>query len=426
MGNAEVLRLAAMALGGAFALCTAYQLVYLLRVLWHRERPLPPGRQYRYAVLICARNEQAVIGQLLDSVFRQDYPAEKFSVFVAADNCTDATAAVAREKGAFVYERTDAANTGKGYALQFLLEKIRQDHGDCFDGFFVFDADNLLRPDYITQMDCVFSRGYDAVTSFRNAKNYGDNWISAGYGLWFLRDSEYLNHARHLLGVDCVIGGTGFLFSAALLRRRGGWHFHLMTEDTQFTAACILAGERIGYCAQAEFFDEQPTAFRQAWRQRLRWVKGYIQVLRMYGRQLVVGAFGARRPGGRRQRAACYDMLMAYLSMVVCGAACAALQLAACVLELCAGTPPGTALLPLGGMLATMYGYFWLWGMVTTVAQWRRIHTGTWRRILYVFTFPLFMMTYLPISVAALFCRVEWEPIQHMEALSLQELECGE
>lgn len=51
----------------------------------------------------------------------------------------------------------------------------------------VFDADNLLSEDYISRMNETFSDGYRIITSYRNSKNYGDNWISAGYALWFLR-----------------------------------------------------------------------------------------------------------------------------------------------------------------------------------------------------------------------------------------------
>ena len=103
---------------------------------------------------------------------------------------------------------------GKGYALNWLLERIPVKK---YDGFLVFDADNLLRPDYLTEMNKTFSAGYSIVTSYRNTKNYGDNWISAGYGLWFLREARYLNGARMALGSSCAVSGTGFLFSRRVL-----------------------------------------------------------------------------------------------------------------------------------------------------------------------------------------------------------------
>ena len=83
-----------------------------------------------------------------------------------------------------------------------------------------------------------FSDGYQIVTSYRNSKNYGDNWISAGYALWFLRESRYLNHARFLLGTSCAVSGTGFLFSRRVLEvtMQGG------TRYQQDPASCSAAG----------------------------------------------------------------------------------------------------------------------------------------------------------------------------------------
>ncbi len=113
-----------------------------------------------------------------------------------------------------------------------------------YDAYLVFDADNLVAPDYIQEINKTFSTGYDIVTSYRNTKNYGDNWISAGYGLWFLREAQYLNRPRASIGASCGVSGTGFLFSARILQKCGGWHFFSLTEDIEFTAHNIVNGEK--------------------------------------------------------------------------------------------------------------------------------------------------------------------------------------
>ena len=280
-----------------FFLCYAYQFAYIPIAWLRRPRVYGSGRRNRFAFLIAARNEEAVIGQLLDSIRAQDYPADLFDIYVVADNCTDATAEVCRARGAFVHERQDKVKVGKGYALNWLLERIPVKK---YDGFLVFDADNLLRPDYLTEMNKTFSAGYSIVTSYRNTKNYGDNWISAGYGLWFLREARYLNGARMALGSSCAVSGTGFLFSRRVLHACGGWNFFLLTEDIQFTIDRVTSGEIIGYCPRAVFFDEQPTSFAQSWRQRMRWSRGYLQVLWYYGKRMIRGLFRPRKAISRR------------------------------------------------------------------------------------------------------------------------------
>ena len=239
------------------------------------------------------------------------YPRELFTVFVAADNCTDDTARVAREHGAVVHERFNTEKVGKGYALEFLYGKVVEEHGDAaFDAYIVFDADNVLDPRYLEEMNRTFSDGYEVVTSYRNSKNYGDNWISAGYALWFLRESEYLNHARMLLGTSCAVSGTGFLFSSKIMRETGGWKFFLLTEDIEFTVYNVVRGRKIGYAKNAELYDEQPVTFAQSWRQRLRWAKGYIQVWGKFGGSLLKNLFSEKFTS-------CYDMTMTIMPALV-------------------------------------------------------------------------------------------------------------
>ena len=399
-----------------FFVCYAYQFLYIPAVLWLRRRraalPAAPASNH-YAILICARNEAAVIGDLLASLRAQTYPRELLTVYVLADNCTDDTARIAREGGAVVYERFNRQQVGKGYALQTLLTHIARDVPAGYDGYFVFDADNLLSPDYIEQMNRTFSAGHDIITSYRASKNYGDNWISAGYALWFLRESRYLNHARSLLGTSCAVSGTGFLFSRAVLEETGPWPFHLLTEDIEFSIHEILQGRKIAFCPDAVLYDEQPTTFRQSWRQRLRWSKGYLQVFQRYGTRLLGGVL--------RGNFSCFDMSMAIMPAFVLSTVSIASNLALAVWGVWTGGSILIALQSLGQMLLSMYLTLFVIGAITTVTERRHIHTGRARRVLYVLTFPLFMFTYLPISLAALFSKGEWKPIEHrVSAASLR------
>ena len=393
-----------------FFACYAYQFIYIPVALLKKQKPLPDGQFHRFAVLIAARNEEAVIGNLIDSLKRQNYPAELIDIYVVADNCTDQTAAVARTHGAKVVCRNDRTHVGKGYALQYLLQHIPE----AYDAYLVFDADNLVAPDYVFEINKTFSVGYDIVTSYRNSKNYGDNWISSGYGLWFLREAQYLNRPRALLGASCGVSGTGFLFSRRILEQCGGWNFFLLTEDIEFTAYHITRGEKIGYCPSAEFYDEQPTRFKQSVRQRMRWVQGYLQVLRRYGKRLVYGCL--------RGSFSCFDMLMNIAPAAILAWVSVLLNLASVIYRFASGADMLAVVSSVGQSLLNLCLTVFVLGLITTISEWRNIHCSTGRKLLAVLTFPLFMLTYLPVTVAALVCKPGWKPISHNKNVPVQEL----
>jgi len=398
-----------------FTLCYSYQFFYILIPFILKEKKHKRTYLNRYAVLIAARNEENVIGNLIKSIKDQTYPAEYIDIYVVADNCTDSTAEVARVAGAEVYERFNKVDVGKGYALDYLTGIICESHEDgYYDGYFVFDADNVLEEDFISEMNKTFCDGHNIVTSYRNSKNYGDNWISAGYALWYVRESRFLNNARHLLGASCAVSGTGFLFSHKILKECGGWKFFLLTEDIEFSAHNILKGEKIAFCSGAYLYDEQPVKFRQAWRQRLRWSKGYLQVLKKHGWGLTKGIF--------RGSYSCFDLMMNIMPAMVLSIACIFLDLGFGVYNLIIGENAIILLQAVLQILLVAYTTLFLVGSIATLTEWERIYCPAWKKILYAFTFPLFMMTYIPIAVQAFLTKVEWKPIEHTKVKNLSEI----
>lgn len=272
------------------AATTFYHPIYCI-IGFFTTRKFPKAKNnHKYAILIPARNESAVIGNLLNSIKRQDYPAELLTVFVVADNCTDNTAEIARQNGAVCYERFDDSKRTKGYALEFLFENIEKDYGiKSFEGFFVFDSDNLLNRDYVTRMNEAFDAGEKIITSYRNTKNFDENWVAASYALHWLRSIRYRHRARSVLRLATNIQGTGFLFANELVEN--GWHYVSLTEDRAFTADAVAHGYKITYNDDAMFFDEQPVSLRIALRQRVRWAKGHLQAFAETGLPLFKNIF---------------------------------------------------------------------------------------------------------------------------------------
>ncbi|MCR5610987.1 MAG: glycosyltransferase [Clostridiales bacterium] len=390
----------------------AYMPLYWILVSKQRKQPKKEVRSTTndYAVLICARNEERVIPDLIRSIKTQTYDSGSVSIFVMADNCTDGTAFVSRELGANVYERHNTSLVGKGYALDMLLKNIWRDHGDVFDGYFVFDADNILTPDFIKNMDHTIAEGHDIVMCYRNSKNYGDSWISAGNGLWYMRENRYMNHTRSLLGLSCTVTGTGFFFSKKVADELGGWPYHTLVEDTEFSSDQIIRGRKIAYCPEAEVFDEQTSTLCQSWRQRLRWSRGYLQVLKRYGWKLIKGMF--------RGNFSCYDMAMSILPAFLLTTVSVGVNLVAAIVIIVMG---GDLLKQILSILQVLFGAVqavFVIGLVSCVTEWKKIRATKGRKIASIFTLPLFMMTYIPIAIESLFVNPRWKPIDHSVSLA--------
>ena len=405
-----------------------YQFIYIvIALIGDKKKKLDTyeaKKLHKFAFIIAARNEQAVIGNLINSIKQQNYPAELIDVIVVADNCTDDTAQIAREHGAICYERFNNMLVGKGYALDYCFNKIVEQFGDytAYDGYFIFDADNVIDKNYVKEMNKVFDRGYNVITSYRNSKNYDTNWITSGYSLWFIREAKYLNNPRMMLKTSCAVSGTGFLVNSSIIKKNNGWKFNLLTEDIQFSVVNILEGEKIGYCESAMFYDEQPTTFKQSWNQRMRWSKGFYQVMFRYGRELIAMMFKKRE-----MFVSCYDMFMTLAPATLLSIGCILLNLiflayGATDVHMLRRILPGT----LGSIAFAGVNFYLLMfsiGFITLATEWNKILAPANKKIKSLFTFPLFMITYVPISLVALVKKVEWKPIAHSISKSVEEIE---
>ena len=333
---------------------------------------------------------------------------------MVADNCTDNTAKIAREHGATVFERFNTEQVGKGYAISYLLEQVQKEADyEQFDAFLVFDADNLLAKDYLKQMNRMPEAGYEAFCGYRNTKNFGDSWVAAGYGLWYLHESTHMNRSRFAIGTSCAVNGTGFGFTRQLLERIGGWPFHCLTEDIEFNQWCASHQVKIGYCHDAIAYDEQPITFKQSWTQRTRWAQGGIQVSLRYGSRLAKGL-----TKGTWSRWACFEMLTLCLWGYGMSGLAAILSF---LLSLCTGGLLGLGLALGGGIIGAYFSMAAI-GAWTMLTEHRRVYASKGRKIGAVFTFPFFMLSFIPIAGLACFSKFEWKPIEHTVAISGEEI----
>ncbi|MCI1902159.1 MAG: glycosyltransferase family 2 protein [Bifidobacteriaceae bacterium] len=361
----------------------------------------------RFAVLISARNEEQVIGNLIASIRANDYPQDKIDIWLVADNCTDSTADLVRGMGEHVIERHDLKHIGKGYALTFLLNQMIEQHkASTYDAFFVFDADNLLDEHYISEMNKAFQAGYKILTSYRNSKNFSENWVSSGSALWFIRESRFLNSTRMVFGSSCHVGGTGFMFSREIMERNDGWKFHLLTEDMEFTLDSILHGDTIGYCGTAILYDEQPVTFAQSWRQRVRWSKGFLQVFRYYGPALMRRAIVDRDFSAVDLTILISPFAVLWLARMVLGVVFAALGFVTWDSQL---SSVWAYLTGIGGTILLAMAL----AAITVIAERTKIGATNKELVAYCLSFPVYMLSTVPIAFAAIFSKPEWKPIVH-------------
>lgn len=405
-----------------FMVCYAYQLFYVFVVLLRPAPRVSAKQNHKFAVLIPARNESTVIENVIHSIQNQTYDKNLVDVFVIADNCTDDTAEVARRAGANVFERNEPDRVGKGFALDFALQNIWKAFGtEEHEAFFVFDADNVLDKNYFKEMNATFDNGALASTSYRNSKNFDTNWISSGYALWFLKEAKFLNQARLICKTGAAISGTGFFIASSVLVDAGGWKWHLLTEDIQFSADSAVNSRRISYNPRAVLYDEQPTTFKASWDQRCRWAKGFYQVLLKYAGRLLKGFFTNKHG----YHFACWDMLMTVAPGMLLTVIVLILNLTIVILGALGiysfGTAVVSALSSAGFCLLNYLLFMFVFGVLTTFVEWNNIHTTTAKKIRTCFTFPFFQLTYVPIAIVALFKKVAWKPIAHTVTVDVDE-----
>ncbi len=264
-----------------------YQLIISLSsLIKFKEKPLVEDKEHRFMMIIPAHNEEKVIKNLVESLQNLDYNKNLYDIYVIADNCTDATATIAKDAGAIVYERFDEKHKTKGYALQwFLQQKIEEDAP--YDAFCIFDADNIVDKNFLKAMNKKLNQGEDVVQGYRDIKNPADSWVTAGYAIFYWTMNRFYHLARYNLGLSPLINGTGFMVKFDVVKPEG-WNTKTLTEDIEFSLKRIIEGKKLGWATDAIVYDEQPVGFKQSWSQRSRWTVGHMQCLKEYTKPLAV------------------------------------------------------------------------------------------------------------------------------------------
>ncbi len=365
-------------------------------------------KEHRFAVLICARNEENVIGNLLSSLHKQTY--QNCEIFVVADNCTDDTARVCVALGAHVYERFNENEKGKGYALHWGINRLLKEHSGEFDALCVFDADNLAAPEFLTEMNAALCSGADVALGYRDTKNVHDSWVSEVYSIYWLMLQRFYHAPRHTIGLSSMVGGTGFAFKLSALGEEG-WTTYSLTEDVEFSIQQILKGNKIVPARKAVFYDEQPETFGVSVKQRLRWIIGGMQCIPLYFKQIMKNVF--------RGNLKALDMAWYVLFIPATGLA---LPLNVAAVLMFAFQPALAPIVPwiILGIVAwnLLFGVF---AATLTLGMEGKEMRPMLRGIL---CYPLFLISMIFLSFGAMFKpHMEWVPIAHSSKYTIEDVD---
>ncbi len=272
------------------------------------------------------------------------------------------------------------------------------------------------------------------ITSYRNSKNFGSNLISGMYGIYFIMGARVESSGRTVLGCSTRVQGTGYLINSNVVKN--GWNYVTLTEDWEFTADQILAGNIIRYCDDAIFYDEQPTSVKIMWRQRVRWSRGHLLVFYARFKELFAAVFKKET----KHRFSLYDItayiLPSPLMMMV-------LQFIQILVLL---TVPlvdknytfwnvfmgntSNFLLNNGLLIATLrssiisYVFLVLGAFVIYFTERGRIkNVSIPMKIAVALLWPIFLLIQLPIDVQAFFSKnLGWKPIPHKDQTQFEHV----
>lgn len=271
-------------LGVMMALYGLYYIFIAMNYL-RKEKEFPKTSNYhKFAVLIAARNEETVIAGLVKSLKKQDYPEDKFDIFVLPNNCKDDTKGAAIKAGALIYEPPLPVKS-KGEVLHQSFDYLINNYDH--EAYIVFDADNIVDKNYIKEMNKAYDAGVRIATGFRDSRNPTKTCMSSAYSIFYLIVNTFYNNPRHKLGMNSLLTGTGFMTSRDTLIQLNGWETYTITEDVEFTIQNSLEANHIDYVPKAITYDEQPEGFIAAWHQRLRWSLGSQQNFKLHGKDLI-------------------------------------------------------------------------------------------------------------------------------------------
>lgn len=273
----QILNICMIALGIFFVTFGSNLIINFFASLIKKSQIPHSNKFTKFAVIVPARNEADVIDHICASLIKQTYPVDYFDVYFIVESKNDPTIAKIKKYAFryFVRNNLTPDRRTKGFAIQELIQHFK-DSGLYYDAYMIFDADNILSPNYIEKMNDLRQTGVEVGCGFRSFTNASENVLTLTSSYLFLQIMSVTGQARSLLYRKFPLSGTGYYVNSKIIEEAGGWIFTGMTEDTELTAYCYKNDINMRLLSTAIFYDEQSPVFRVWHNQHTRWAWGYF------------------------------------------------------------------------------------------------------------------------------------------------------
>lgn len=252
-----------------------YVAFYAIVSLFHRKsRPLSTSNipTSSFLILFPAYHEDRVIIDAVKQCLAQTYPKELFDIGVISDHMEEATNEQLRELPIILYT-PHFEKSSKAKAMQYAISSTQKK----YDKIVILDADNVVAPNFLEQLNIVCQQGYHAIQCHRCAKN-NNNDIAALDGVSEEINNTIFRQAHNIIGLSSALIGSGMCFDFEWFSENVH-HLSTAGEDRELEALLMRQGIFVKYADHIHVFDEKVSNSDNFQRQRLRWMTAQVQSL---------------------------------------------------------------------------------------------------------------------------------------------------
>lgn len=276
-----------------------WQIFYVLLFFVKKKTWKRAENKGRIAYLIPAHNEEDVIYNTVKSIIeKQNYPRDKFDVFVVADNCTDKTAELAKKAGAIVLLHNDPepAHHMALYPLKYGVDYLINLADDPYDMVVHLDADNHINDDFSLYMNDAYQDGVDLARPYEGAINASQNFFTKACTIFYMFDSRYGSRMRERLHLAAHVNGSGAMMSVRMLKATGGYDSVTISDDTEYWFNRLNDGYKGHFIEDAVVYEDMPSSLKDTYNRNKRIGSGGAKliksrVFKMFGKFFTTGNF---------------------------------------------------------------------------------------------------------------------------------------